>query len=110
MHTTLSVLLHLLHLYCPIQTQVWVYRESVAAQPWYSDVREKLISNPDWFLKFDPAKRGNYTVPRCDTSFHPPRCSDLYHDQVQTPHYPTGDGACSKPCDCGVPCGRYLWE
>jgi len=31
-------------------------------------------------------------------------------DQVQTPHYPTGDGACSKPCDCGVPCGRYLWD
>ena len=29
---------------------------------------------------------------------------------MQTPHYPTGDGACSKPCDCGVPCGRYLWD
>ena len=30
------------------------------------------------------------------------------HDQVQTPHFPTGDGACSKPCDCGVPCGRCV--
>lgn len=29
---------------------------------------------------------------------------------MQTPHYPTGDGSCSKPCDCGVPCGRYLWD
>jgi hypothetical protein len=38
------------------------------------------------------------------------RCSDLYHDQVQTPNFPTGDGSCAKPCDCGVPCGRYLWD
>ena len=30
--------------------------------------------------------------------------------QVQTPNYPTGDGSCDKPCDCGVPCGRYLWD
>jgi hypothetical protein len=82
----------------------------VAAQPWYTDVREKLVSNPEWFLKFDPSKKGNYTVPQCDTSFNPPRCSTLYHDQVQTPAYPTGDGSCSKPCDCGVPCGRYLWD
>jgi hypothetical protein len=92
------------------ETKVWVYRESVAAQPWYTDVREKLVSNPEWFLKFDPSKKGNYTVPQCDTSFNPPRCSTLYHDQVQTPAYPTGDGSCSKPCDCGVPCGRYLWD
>jgi hypothetical protein len=119
-------------------TKIWVYRESVAAQPWYTDVREKLMDpkTAHWFLKFvsagvatsppaparvdcwadtrpplqDPARKGNYTVPTCDTAFHPPRCSALYHDQVQTPHYPTGDGACSKPCDCGVPCGRYLWD
>ena len=24
-------------------TKIWVYRESVAAQPWYTDVREKLL-------------------------------------------------------------------
>ena len=94
-------------------TKIWVYRESVAAQPWYTDVREKLMdpATSHWFLHFDPSVK-NYTVPKCDTSFNPPRCSDLYHDQVQTPHYPTGDGACSAPCDCGagVPCGRYLWD
>lgn len=56
------------------ETKVWVYRESVAAQPWYIDVREKLLSNPEWFLKFDPSKKGNYSVPQCDTSFSPPRC------------------------------------
>lgn len=49
----------------------------------YSDVRAKLLSNPDWFLKFDPTKKGNYTVPQCDHNFNPPRCSNLYHDQVQ---------------------------
>ena len=62
------------------ETKIWVYRESVAAQPWYSDVREKLLDpqSASWFLKFDP-KVKNYTVPKCDNSFSPPRCSDLYH-------------------------------
>eukprot|EP00040_Diaphanoeca_grandis_P010883 m.55771 g.55771 ORF g.55771 m.55771 type:complete len:437 (-) comp22130_c0_seq1:171-1481(-) len=93
-------------------TKIWVYRESVAAQPWYTDVRQKLMdpTKANWFLKFDPAKKGNYTVPPCDTNFNPPRCSELYHDQVQTPDFPKGDGSCNKPCDCGVPCGRYLWD
>merc|ERR1719247_1885786 len=92
-------------------TKVWVYREAVAAQPWYTDVRAKLLDprTQSWFLRFDPAKKGNYTVPQCDHAFNPPRCSDLYHDQVQTPAFPKGDGSCSAPCDCGVPCGRYLW-
>lgn len=96
------------------ETKIWVYRESVAAQPWYTDVRAKLMDSKTahWFLSFDPTVGKNTTVPQCDISFSPPRCSTLYHDQVQTPHYPTGDGACSKPCDCGkgVPCGRYLWD
>ncbi len=30
-----------------------------------------------------------------------PRCSPLYHDQVQSPEYPHGDGSCAQPCDCG---------
>ena len=30
--------------------------------------------------------------------------------QDQTPEYPSGDGSCSEPCDCGVPCGEYLWN
>jgi hypothetical protein len=93
-------------------TKIWVYRESVAAQPWYTDVRAKLTDpkTEHWFMKFDSKANGSYRVPRCDKNFNPPRCSDLYHDQVQTPNFPTGDGACSKPCDCGVPCGRYLWD
>ena len=35
-------------------------RDVQAAQPWYTDVREKLLSNPDWFLKFDPSKKVEY--------------------------------------------------
>ena len=60
-----------------------------AAQPWYTDVREKLLDpkTESWFLKFDPKAKGNYTVPQCDKSFTPPRCSDLYHVRApaQTP-------------------------
>jgi hypothetical protein len=34
-----------------------------------------------------------------------------YHDQVQSPGYPSGDGSCAQPCDCGKnPCGEYLWD
>ena len=53
----------------------------------YTDVRAKLMdpATQHWFLKFDPSKNGTYKVPRCDTNFHPPRCSDLYHDQVRMP-------------------------
>ena len=29
----------------------------------------------------------------------------------QTPGYPSGDGNCPGPCDCGaVPCGEYLFD
>ncbi len=63
-----------------------------------------------WFLTF--SGNGSYHVPTCDTNFNPPRCSNFYHDQDQTPEYPSGDGSCSEPCDCGegVPCGEYLWN
>lgn len=31
--------------------------------------------------------------------------------QVQSPGYPSGDGSCPHPCDCGgVPCGEYLFD
>ena len=51
-------------------------------------------------------------VPVCDTNFDPPRCSQLYHDQTQTPGYPDGDGVCAAPgCDVGdVPIGEYLFD
>ena len=31
-------------------------------------------------------------VPVCDDNYKPPLCSNLYHDQSQTPGYPKGDG------------------
>jgi len=93
------------------QAKVWVYRNLVKALPWFSSVRTK-ITDPaysGWFLKFKP--NGPYHVPNCDKNYNPPLCSDLYHDQDQTPQHPSGDGSCTKPCDCGgVPCGEYLWD
>ena len=47
-------------------------------------------------------------VPVCDDNYTPPLCSNLYHDQSQTPGYPKGDGNCLAPgCDVGsVPVGE----
>eukprot|EP00759_Apiculatamorpha_spiralis_P046574 PhF_6_TR42883/c0_g1_i2/m.64969 len=93
------------------QTHVWVYRNSIKALPWYTSVRKKLTdpAYAVWHLPF-----GNQTihVPRCDTNYNPPLCSDLYHDQSQTPGYPSGDGTCSAPaCDVGtIPVGEYIWD
>ena len=92
---------------------VWVYRGSMWAYPWYKSVR-KTLQDPayaDWYLKFKP--KGPYYSAKCDYNFDPPRCSDLYHNQEQTPGYPHGDGDCPAPnCDCGegVPCGFYIWN
>jgi len=51
-------------------------------------------------------------VPVCDDNYSPPLCSNLYHDQSQTPGYPHGDGNCLAPgCDVGsVPVGEYLFD
>ena len=55
---------------------------------------------------------GPWYSPKCDNNYDPPRCSDYYHMQEQTPGYPSGDGNCAAPgCDCGEqPCGFYLWN
>ena len=93
-------------------TRVWVYRNLVKALPWFSSVREKLCdpAYAGWFLKFDPAVTTPH-VPRCDTNYNPPKCTEFYHDQEQTPQHPRGDGSCVEACDCGcVPCGEYLWD
>jgi hypothetical protein len=94
------------------QTKVFVYRNLVKALPWFTAVREKIMdpAYSGWFLSF--SGNGSYHVPQCDTNFNPPRCSNFYHDQEQTPAYPSGDGTCYEPCDCGegVPCGEYLWN
>jgi|EP01043_Picozoa_sp_COSAG02_P036217 hypothetical protein len=98
---------------------VGIYRNIVKALPWFPAVAEKLRdpSYSGWFLKFKDNTSAVH-VPRCDSPHLPQQqlCSDLYHDQLQTPHWPpkniANDGNCSAPgCDCGgVPCGEYLWN
>ena len=87
----------------------------VKALPWFSTVREKL-DDPQysgWFLKFNTANK-TYNVPQCAPE-NPKKCTNLYHDQLQTPEVPTAknpnpDGKCVGECDCGAhPCGEYLW-
>jgi hypothetical protein len=81
---------------------IWVYRGSMWAYPWYTSVR-KTLDDPaysDWFIKFKP--EGPWYSNKCDNNFNPPKCSDLYHNQEQSPGYPSGDGNCAAPnCDCG---------
>ena len=92
--------------------KVFVYRNLVKALPWFTGVREKLMdpAYSGFFLRFSGAN--NYHVPTCDNNWTPPRCSEYYHDQDQTPEHPKGDGSCESACDCGagVPCGEYLWN
>ena len=51
-----------------------------------------------------------------DTTYRPPLCTTMYHDQEQSPAVPSPsnpspDGTCSGTCDCGgVPCGEYLFD
>eukprot|EP01043_Picozoa_sp_COSAG02_P045962 COSAG02_NODE_4254_length_5581_cov_2.070595_5_plen_183_part_00 len=94
-------------------TTVWIYRNAVKALPWMTSVRKKLLDPKysDWFLPFSGA--GNYSVPACDHNFSPPKCSRLYHDQLQTPGFPHGDGDCLAPgCDVGpgLPVGEYIFN
>jgi hypothetical protein len=100
------------------QRTVWVYRNSIKALAWYSTVREKL-EDPDyspWFMPFNASILNGTAqahVPVCDTAFSPPKCSDLYHDQSQSPSpIPGGDGLCPPSgCDSGsVPSGEYLFD
>ena len=94
----------------------FAYRNLVKALPWFSTQRRKLEDPAyfSWFLPF--SGKGDYHVPDCDTTFTPPLCSKLYHDQLQTPAVPSPsnpnpDGACKDHCYCGgVPCGEYLFD
>ena len=88
-------------------------RLTVSPTARFGSVREKLDdpAYSGFFLKFDPKQTGKYHVPQCDTDYSPPKCSDFYHDQEQSPGHPKGDGSCKDNCDCGVnPCGEYLWD
>ena len=87
-------------------TRSFIYRNFVKALPWYTLVRTK-ITDPayaSWFMSFGPPTVGN--------GWHVPLCTNLYHDQGQTPGYPHGDGDCDPPgCDVGsVPVGEYLFD
>eukprot|EP00035_Acanthoeca_spectabilis_P030665 m.10340 g.10340 ORF g.10340 m.10340 type:complete len:569 (+) comp4307_c0_seq1:82-1788(+) len=70
--------------------KVWIYRNLVKALPWYSSVREKLL-DPQYsgfFLKFNQNSSAPPPhVPKCTNSKvgNPPKCSEFYHDQEQTP-------------------------
>ena len=98
-------------------TKVFVYRNMIKALPWFTSVRVK-IEDPAyarWFMNFSAEVIADHTkaaVPVCDTNYKPPLCSNLYHDQSQTPGYPRGDGNCAAPaCDTGkVPVGEYLFD
>lgn len=98
-------------------TRVWLYKNLIKALPWITSVREKLLDPAfsGFFLPFDPQVTTPH-VPPCDHSFSPPKCSALYHDQTQSPQFPTelqpGGGNCSAPCDCGpgLPCGEYIFN
>ena len=90
---------------------VWVYRGSMWAYPWYTSVRIILedIRYKDWFVAFKPGGSepgGKWFSDPCDAN-NRTLCSDRYHNQEQSPAYPSGDGNCDAPtCDCGkVPCG-----
>jgi hypothetical protein len=95
--------------------KMFVYRNMIKALPWFTSVREK-VTNPDyaaWFMSFSKdaiADHSRAHVPVCDNNYNPPLCSDLYHDQSQTPAYPHSD--CAAPaCDVGsVPVGEYLFD
>ena len=83
-------------------TTVWVYRCSIYAYPWYTSVRT-ILDDPAyaaWFLDFKP--EGPWRSPKCDNNFSPPKCSDHYHMQEQSPGFPHGDGDCTCPVLLGI--------
>jgi len=97
---------------------IFAYRNIVKALPWFSTVREKLV-DPQYrgfFLRFSHSTNNKHSVPKCAAE-DPDKCSNLYHDQEQTPQVPTcnqpnPDGACDDFCDCGpnLPCGEYYFD
>lgn len=122
-------------------SHLWVYRNPVLAMPWMTSTR-KIMNDPAydrWFLHFKLGadnksaihhdNDGTYMNRVCDTTYSPPKCSELWHSQIQvmatkganqSVSYPPDkthktwwqksvnpDGTCTgKHCDCGrVPCG-----
>ena len=93
---------------------VWIYRNSAYGYPWYFEVRA-ILDDPEyrpWFLKFANAT-GPFYSPPCDKDYDPPKCTDLFHTQMDTPlPRPGGYGQCAPPaCNCGSqPCGFYVFN
>ena len=87
--------------------KVGVYRNIIAAQPWFPSVAAKL-RDPQysgWFLPFKDT-HSDTVAPRCDTPDPPQKqlCSNLFHGTQQVPRWPPensgNDANCSAPgCD-----------
>ena len=72
----------------------------------YTTVLVKLTdpAYAPWFMKFSDAVIANHSlahVPVCDNNYNPPRCSNLYHDQSQTPGYVDFTNGASANSDAG---------
>ena len=95
-------------------TKSWIYRNSAYAYPWYNTVRF-ILDDEDyspWFLKFKP--NPPWYSPKCDVNYDPPKCTEYFHTQMDTP-LPQGKGgygACTgSACNCGSkPCGFYVFN
>ena len=87
-----------------------MYRSAVKLITYLPQVRPVLTdpSFAPWFLRYATTSPVN---PACDYSFHPPRCSFLFHDSWGLPTFPSNATiSCAAPgCDCGaeLPCGEY---
>jgi hypothetical protein len=107
-------------------TKIWLYRNTVYGYPWFTSVRT-ILDDPDyadWFLMF--SGKGNYTSPACDHNYDPPKCTEYFHTQMDTPLPTTTWGPEGRPiggygqcfpkdnksgCDCGTkPCGFYVFN
>jgi hypothetical protein len=94
--------------------KVWIYRNSCYGYPWYYEVRA-ILDDPEyrpWFITFANAT-GPFHSPPCDDNYAPPKCTDLFHTQMDTPlPRPGGYGQCVPPaCNCGTqPCGFYVFN
>jgi hypothetical protein len=93
-------------------TRVWVYRNSAYGYPWYDSVRF-ILDDPTyapWFIMFNTATPYS---PKCDNNYTPPKCTEYFHTQMDTPlPGPGGYGRCAPPaCNCGSkPCGFYVFS
>jgi hypothetical protein len=128
----------------PNNKRIFIYRNIVKALPWFSTVRNKLLdpAYDGFFLNFkqqhqqqqqqydndndndnliennNDDNNHSYHVPKCAAE-NKSICSNLYHDQGQTPQVPTKsnpnpDGHCNPDfgCNCGnnLPCGEYIFD